>query len=661
MFVANCRFLGHALLTAAFTFCGMPVAATDFAGLVDIGGGRGMYLECSGSGSPTVVLIAGKGNGAADWSEVLDPADPVHDADYDALAWGKGELRPSASAVFPWVSRFTRVCAYDRPGTRLDGPDRSTPVAQPHSAGQAADDLHRLLAAAGERAPYVLVPHSYGGLVATLFARTWPDEVAGLVMVDAATPLIREVASPEHIAKWDALNRSSVPEAPEAIMLLDAFARIDATAPLRKLPAVVLASDKPWQPPSSPPEAEPAGGVSFADWQASEALLAASLDARLVTDTNSGHNIYAYAPQLVVDAIREVVDDVRAGEAPDGTTPPPIDLEVRAALEKALGEGFAGTGLPGAAVGLWIPSKGSWVATRGVADLETGRPMAADLQAPIGSVTKSFTATLALQLVGEGELGLDDAVDRWYPELPEAAAITVRMLLDHSSGLADISQLQFDLHCADPAATMSPDAIIAKGASLPRAPFAPGGGYQYSSLNTIVVGRILEKVTGQGFGDLLEARLLGPLGLDRTRLDTDGRLEPPFSRGYTDFCPNLPPLTDTSAWPQISFSAGALASTLADLHAWGTALAPALHRAQVEGELGIAVQRDAAGGLVSFGHAGSEPGYSANVQFYPCTGAVWALMVNGDGGTGDAFIALLEALAPVIEPLAAPATGCRAP
>ena len=92
----------------------------------------------------------------------------------------------------------------------------------------------------------------------------------------------------------------------------------------------------------------------------------------------------------------------------------------------------------------------------------------------------------------------------------------------------------------------------------------------------------------------------------RTRLDTDGRLEPPFSRGYTDFCPNLPPLTDTSAWPQISFAADALASTLPDLHAWGTAigegsvLAPALHRDQIEGERGVAVQRDAAGRLVSF-------------------------------------------------------------
>jgi pimeloyl-ACP methyl ester carboxylesterase len=180
-----------------------PVAAADFAGLVDIGDGRRMYLECSGTGAPTVVLISGKGNGAADWSEVLDPADPAHDANYDAVAWGKGDLHKSESAVFPSVSRFARVCAYDRPDVRLDGPDQSTPVAQPHPADQAADDLHRLLIAAGESGPYVLVPHSYGGVVATLFAQAWPAEVDGLVMVDAVTPLIRQVAGPDAVTRWD--------------------------------------------------------------------------------------------------------------------------------------------------------------------------------------------------------------------------------------------------------------------------------------------------------------------------------------------------------------------------------------------------------------------------------------------------------------------------
>jgi pimeloyl-ACP methyl ester carboxylesterase len=244
---------------------------------------------------------------------VLAPGDPVHEADYDAMAWGKGVLMKSDAAVFPAVARFTRVCAYDRPGVRLNGPDRSTPVAQPHPADQAADDLHRTLTAAGEAGPYVLVPHSYGGVVATLFARTWPDEVAGLVMVDTVTPLMREVASPEAVAKWDASNRTSAPEAPEAVMLLDAFAKIDAAAPLRELPAVVLAADKPWLPPDTD-NSDPAAGVTFADWRASEDLLAKSLGTTLIAATNSGHNIYAYSPQLVIDAIRDVADAVRAGQ-----------------------------------------------------------------------------------------------------------------------------------------------------------------------------------------------------------------------------------------------------------------------------------------------------------------------------------------------------------
>ena len=75
-------------------------------------------MECRGSSSPTVVLISGKGNGAADWNEILDPADPMHEVPYDMVGTGKGEVHRSESAVLPSVSSFTRVCTYDRPGTR---------------------------------------------------------------------------------------------------------------------------------------------------------------------------------------------------------------------------------------------------------------------------------------------------------------------------------------------------------------------------------------------------------------------------------------------------------------------------------------------------------------------------------------------------------------
>jgi D-alanyl-D-alanine carboxypeptidase len=269
--------------------------------------------------------------------------------------------------------------------------------------------------------------------------------------------------------------------------------------------------------------------------------------------------------------------------------------------------------------------------------------MTPDMQAPIGSITKTFTVLIALHLVGQGSLRLDDTIDHWYPWIDDASLITVKMLMNHSSGIADIGQQQVDLHCADPDRFVDPEELIEIGAALPRAPFAPGDGFLYSSTNTIILGRILEKVTNQSYVSLISEHLLEPLRLRRTKLDTDGRLDPPFSHGYTDFCPNRPPDTDTSRWVQFSFAAGALASTLDDLHAWGVALGEGfgvtkkLRHARIDDVapgsntgLGVVIQFDPRTNyVISLGHAGSEPGYSANVQYYTCSGAVWALIGNG--------------------------------
>lgn len=121
----------------------------DFASLVDIGGGREIYLECRGTGSPTVVLVSGFRGSNGDWTNVVDPDDSA------------GAPEPSDSSVLPEVGSFTRVCAYDRPGTvYTDGtPTTSTPVPQPTSAQDGTADLHALLSAAEEPGPYVIVAH----------------------------------------------------------------------------------------------------------------------------------------------------------------------------------------------------------------------------------------------------------------------------------------------------------------------------------------------------------------------------------------------------------------------------------------------------------------------------------------------------------------------
>ncbi|GAA4475406.1 alpha/beta hydrolase [Rhodococcus olei] len=299
---------GHAGRATTIT----PGGNADFAGLVDIGGGRKIYVECAGAGSPTVVLVAGKGNGAHDgWGEVLDPTDPVRQSPDDQVALGEGNLGPSDTAVFPSVAKFTRVCAYSRPGTGLDDPQTSTPVPQPHRVADAVADLHAALGAAGESGPYVLVGHSYGGLIVRLFASMYPREVSGLVMEDVVSEFETETTTPDEFANWDKLN-STTDGTHEAVLLIDAIDEIRAAPAMPDVPAVVLSSDKPPNRQAIEAQSKEFGALpTFGAWLAAHDLLTKFLRAEHITGTNSGHNIEVYQPKLVTDAIHTVVDQAR--------------------------------------------------------------------------------------------------------------------------------------------------------------------------------------------------------------------------------------------------------------------------------------------------------------------------------------------------------------
>src|SRR5215218_697498 len=146
------------VLTVAAPAKGNSGNHKDFAGLVDIGGDRKMYMECRGKGSPTVVFVSGGGDRAETWSKTLDP---------------------SKQAVLPAIAETNRVCAYDRPGTTVlatgEGVEdfeksRSDPVPQPTTLQDGVSDLHALLSVSGERGPYVVVGHSMGGAISRLYA-----------------------------------------------------------------------------------------------------------------------------------------------------------------------------------------------------------------------------------------------------------------------------------------------------------------------------------------------------------------------------------------------------------------------------------------------------------------------------------------------------------
>ena len=163
----------------------------DFAGLVDIGGGRKMYLDLSRHRLPDRRVGSWPSGSAEDWNIAEKPG-PI---------------------VFPEVAKFTKVCAYDRPGTPVgEKPSRSDPVPQPTSAASGVADLHALLSAAGETGPYVLVAHSYGGLIGRLYASTYPDQIAGLVLVDALSEGLQDAETPEQWAIQRRLIEGDVSE-----------------------------------------------------------------------------------------------------------------------------------------------------------------------------------------------------------------------------------------------------------------------------------------------------------------------------------------------------------------------------------------------------------------------------------------------------------------
>jgi len=279
----------------------------NFAGLVELGGGRKMYLKCSGRGSPIVVLVGGLRASADDWS-ISNKSKPT---------------------VFSEVGKFTRVCACDRPGTPVgEKPSRSDPVPQPSTAKDAVADLHALLSASGKAGPYVLVGHSYGGLIVRLYASTYPKDVSGLVLIDALSEGLQDAETPQ---QWAIQRKLIQNDDPENLALYPALERIDvdrscyqirAAPALHPMPIVVLSADRPWGPqvPSMiaagklPADIPPDFGyvTDAAQKKAQERLAKLVPNEKHITNTNSGHEIHKEQPQLVIDAIRQVVEAVRS-------------------------------------------------------------------------------------------------------------------------------------------------------------------------------------------------------------------------------------------------------------------------------------------------------------------------------------------------------------
>jgi pimeloyl-ACP methyl ester carboxylesterase len=306
--------LGSRQATQAGAVTVQSAMQSDFAGLVDIGGGRRLYLECRGQGSPTVVLEMGYRGSGRYWTDDLR------------------QPRTPRTMVLPAVAGFTRVCAYDRPGTTAapdEGDDddvsisRSDAVPQPRTAPDMVADLHALLQAAGVPGPYVLAGHSLGGLFTRLYASTYPEEVVGLVLVDAYSERLETLMTP---TQWRGLVRFNQESGHDTVEPIPGYGDLEtvpygapnavmrqavAASPLRPMPLAVLAHGVPFAIPA-PPEGFASGDELEAVLQAANADLATLVpNGRLVVADKSGHDIHQDQPELVIEAIRQVVAGVR--------------------------------------------------------------------------------------------------------------------------------------------------------------------------------------------------------------------------------------------------------------------------------------------------------------------------------------------------------------
>jgi pimeloyl-ACP methyl ester carboxylesterase len=307
--------LALAILLFAFAL-GTPRTASpaasaaqgDFAGFVDIGAGRRLYLECRGTGSPVVVLEAGYRSSARIWSEDLHQSG-------------------ARTMVLAGVAAFTRVCAYDRPGTVAALNDnvrqsRSNPVAMPRTALDVVADLHALLRAAGVPAPYVFAGHSLGGLFVRLYASTYPREVLGLVLVDAYSEMLETLLTPE---RWAALVRLNVRSGSDTVKPIPSYGDLEtigfgkdnvvmrqaaATTPLRPMPLAVLAHARPFELPKEA-EGFSSDALESVLRAANEKLATLVPNARFFVAKDSGHDIHQDQPELVIEAIRQVVVGAR--------------------------------------------------------------------------------------------------------------------------------------------------------------------------------------------------------------------------------------------------------------------------------------------------------------------------------------------------------------
>jgi CubicO group peptidase (beta-lactamase class C family) len=388
--------------------------------------------------------------------------------------------------------------------------------------------------------------------------------------------------------------------------------------------------------------------------------------------------------------------------APSGTGAPVAAAPGYAATAHSrIAQAMKDNAIPGAVVLITSPSQGDWLATFGTGTIGVDQPMTAEDYFRVGSNTKTMTSTVILQLAQEGKLALADPVSKYRPGVPNGDKITIAQLSEMRSGLYSYT---FDLGFnesldRDPGKVWTPDELLAIAFAHPVS-FAPGARFDYCNTNIVLLGLIIERLTGMPVAQAFQQRIFAPLGLSHTSLParTDASIPDPHPHGYsfgtnvstieTSALPpaqqaaalagTLRPNDETNANPSWAWTAGGAISTVGDLATYVKALVGGglLDARTQQLRLASILPTDPAHpavagyglGIARFGpligHDGQIPGFMTFMGYDPKTdltvviGTNLAAVPSGEGSA----LTLLKAILPIFYPtMAVPGDPAAAP
>jgi CubicO group peptidase (beta-lactamase class C family) len=325
----------------------------------------------------------------------------------------------------------------------------------------------------------------------------------------------------------------------------------------------------------------------------------------------------------------------------------PADLTAK--VDAAVTDVLKSTGAPSASVAVVKDGQLAYTHAYGLANVETKTPATPAMRYSVGSVSKQFAASAILLLAEEGKLALDDKVEKYVPGLTRGGDVTLRQLLSMTSGYQDYWPQDYVM--PGMLKPVTPEEIVSRWAKIPL-DFEPGTAWQYSNTNYVIVGLVVQKVSGQPLFDFLQQRIFSKLGMTTIQNIDEGALGPSDAARYTRVAtaPVRPAPKEGRGW---IFAAGELAMTASDLAKWDisliqqSVLKPESYRALETETLlangagtgyGLGVSVRMAGGHRLIAHTGEVSGFTAYNGVYPDDKIAVVVLVNLDatGASGMA-------------------------